>query len=178
MVLRLQDLDSRTRGLMVDELDFDLTEQTLYLSARFTPSGAEACPELLREAFQSGDDESLGRALAADGTFVEYEQATRGATVYSKRVPSDAAQTFGQGEFNRFYLRALCLRAITDGVQWLEVYRARDVAAPRPESTARIGTLVDPHCLLEDLRSHKGVDTALGLPSGPNSGLSARIPRS
>jgi hypothetical protein len=163
---------------MVGELGFDLNEQTLYLSTRFTPGGAEACPELLREAFQSGDDESLSRALQAEGTFVEYEQAHRGTTVYSKRVPSDAGQTFGQGEFNRFYLRALCLRAIADGIEWLEVIRVKEVAAPRPESTAMIGALVDPRRLLEDLRSHKGVDTALGLPPGPNSGLSARIPRS
>jgi hypothetical protein len=30
--------------------------------------------------------------------------------------------------------------------------------------------------LLDDLRTNVGVDTALGLPAGPNSGLSAMIP--
>src|SRR6266851_5569734 len=34
----------------------------------------------------------------------------------------------------------------------------------------------DPKALLTDLRSNPGVDTALGLPPGPNSGLSARLP--
>lgn len=30
--------------------------------------------------------------------------------------------------------------------------------------------------MLDDLRTHVGVDTALGLPPGPNSGLSVRLP--
>jgi hypothetical protein len=178
MTLRLDDLDNRTRELMVAELELDLTEQSLYMSTRFTPAGTEACPELLREAFESGDDESLSLALAADGMLKMYEEGRRGATIYKKRVPSDAARTYGQGEFNRFYLRALCVRAIADGIQWLEIYRTKDVTAPRPESTALEGSRVDPRGLRDDLRAHKGVDTALGLPPGPNSGLSARIPKS
>lgn len=90
------------------------------------------------------------------------------------KVPVTAPWTFAEGEFNRFYLRGLCLRAIDEGKS-IEVYRAKAVVAPRPESTALIGARLNPHTLLADLRIHLAVDTALGLPAGPNSGLSGRL---
>lgn len=46
----------------------------------------------------------------------------------------------------------------------------------RSASEAMIGSHIDPHALLEDLRTHQGIDTALGLPPGPNSGLSVKLP--
>ena len=75
---------------------------------------------------------------------------------------------------NRYYIRGLCRKAIADGGE-IEAYRAKNVNDPRPESQALIGTEMNANQLLEDLRTHNGVDTALGLPSGPNSGISARI---
>jgi hypothetical protein len=80
-----------------------------------------------------------------------------------------------EGEFGRFYLRALCLRALADGTNHLVIYRAKAVMNPRPDSQAKIDTTIDAATLLADLRAHSGVDTALGLPPGPNSGLSARL---
>jgi hypothetical protein len=38
-----------------------------------------------------------------------------------------------------------------------------------------IGRRLNAQALLGDLRKHVGVDTALGLPPGPNSGLSGRL---
>jgi hypothetical protein len=41
----------------------------------------------------------------------------------------------------------------------------------------KINTKISAKLLLDDLRnSSQGVDTALGLPPGPNSGLSAKLP--
>ena len=65
-----------------------------------------------------------------------------------------------------------------DGIPYVEVYRAKTVAEPRPESMAMIGARLGPDALLMDLRANVGVDTALGLPPGPNSGLSGRLPKS
>jgi len=57
------------------------------------------------------------------------------------------------------------------------IYRAKPVTTPRPESEARIETALAPEELLEDLRSHPGDERpSLGVPSGPNSGLSVRLP--
>jgi hypothetical protein len=93
------------------------------------------------------------------------------------KVPYTAAQTLSEGEFNRYYIRALCLRALKEERE-LEVYRAKEVSDPRPESQRMIGLILDTkraETLLNDLRINVGVDTALGLPNGPNSGLSVKI---
>ncbi len=81
-----------------------------------------------------------------------------------------------EGEFNRFYARGLCRRAIAEGIEALVVYRAKEVVNPRAESVALIGKSLPAKQLLEDLRAHIGTDTALGLPPGPNSGLSVKLP--
>jgi hypothetical protein len=82
-----------------------------------------------------------------------------------------------ESEFNRYYIRALARRAIEDGIQELVVYRAKPVQNPRPESEARVETAIPPQDLLDDLRAHLGDERpTLGVPSGPNSGLSVRLP--
>lgn len=92
------------------------------------------------------------------------------------KVPITAAETLSEGEFNRFYIRGLCARAIEDGVDAVIVYRARVSTRPRPESEARIGTPLSPAAVLQDLRQRIGTDTALAVPGGVNSGLSVRLP--
>ena len=91
-------------------------------------------------------------------------------------VPYTAPETLAEGEFNRFYARGLCRRAIEEGTSQLIVYRAKQVMNARSASQAKIGTKISAKELLQDLRTHPGVDTALGLPQGPNSGLSVKLP--
>lgn len=90
-------------------------------------------------------------------------------------MPFNAAETLGEGEFNRFYSRGLCARAIAEQVSGVRVYRAKDVASPRSASISMVGQVFDPAILLDDLRTHIGVEPALGLPPGPNSGLSIEL---
>jgi|SRR5438093_440866 len=92
------------------------------------------------------------------------------------RVPVTTPEMLAEGEFNRFYLRGLCLRAVAEGISYLVIHRAKGVANPRLDSEAKIGTSVGVAALLADLRKNVGIDTALGLPPGPNSGLSAHLP--
>jgi hypothetical protein len=91
-------------------------------------------------------------------------------------VPATAPETLAEGEFNRFYIRGLCVRALAEGITELVIYRAKQVENPRSESTAKIGLKISAQALLTDLRANPGVDTALGLPPGPNSGLSVKLP--
>ncbi len=170
MPLRLDDLDERTRPFMLSEVDADIGADRLTMSKNFNSKGERAYPELLREAVRHGNDETLAAALTAVGSFLVLDKA-------GHHVRRDSAQMFTEGEFNRIYVRGLCLRAIADRVPELEIYRAKQVAAPEPVSEARIGAHVDPRSLLQDLRANVGTGPALGVPRGPNSGLSARLPR-
>ena len=89
---------------------------------------------------------------------------------------SNAHEMLAEGEFNRFYIRALCARAIEDGLSGVIVFRAKAVQNARSASEQMLGQTMPAAALLSDLRNSPGVDTALGLPPGPNSGLSVRLP--
>lgn len=177
MALKYEDLDERTRKFMLDELAYDLINNNLYTSPRLSERGQKDYVELLREAIKNGNDSSLTDSLRSQGRINLYEQRlTRSGSYTSARVPITAAETLAEGEFNRFYARGLCRRAIEDGISELVIYRAKQVREPRPESQAMIGENIDAKLLLDDLRTHPGVEPALGLPPGPNSGLSLKLP--
>lgn len=177
MALNYKNLDERTRELMLDEVNFDVSQGTLYLSKRLTEQGKQNYEDLLKEAIQNYDDAWLGSELRNRGYMKSSEERKKpkgGLTI--AKVPATAADTLGEGEFNRFYARGLCLRAIADNIQELIIYRAKVVRHPRLESEQMLGRKIDPKALLEDLRQNPGVEPALGLPPGPNSGLSVQLP--
>ena len=60
-----------------------------------------------------------------------------------ERASVNAAELIAEGEFNRFYLRALCLAALSQDIPVLVINRARHSDHPRPESEAQIGTHID-----------------------------------
>lgn len=177
MPFHLANLDARTRHFMLDECERDRRAGTLYLSPRLSARGRADYPALLRAALEAGDDASLAQSLCAQGRMNarELRQQRHGQTVIVK-VPARAQETLAAGEFNRYYMRGLCRRAIADGIKELIVYRARKVRAPRPESEAAVGVRVDPLVLLDDLRTSPGVIPSFGLPGGSNSGISVRLP--
>jgi hypothetical protein len=174
VALHLVDLDEPTRTLMRAEALEDQRQGRLYVSGRLSERGSDAWPNLLLAAIATGDDDALAKELRQPGMMNAMEMRKTGPA----KVPVNAPEMLAEGEFNRFYIRAVCRRAVEDGIDEVEVYRAKAVSNPRRESQAKLGTRVDAAALLDDLRTHPGVDTALGLPAGPNSGLSVRLPTS
>jgi hypothetical protein len=171
-----ENLDEKTRQFMLDEFEQDLKNNKLYISPRLSERGRTEYPNLLRDAINTGDDSTLASAIATGGRLNPTEPRRTRTGVTTAKVPVTAPETLAEGEFNRFYARGLCRRAIANGIKELVIYRAKRVANPRPESQAKIGTSLSPQALLQDLRTHQGVDPALGLPPGPNSGLSVKLP--
>lgn len=173
MSLTYKNLDQRTRALAEKELGADVAAKSIYISQRLTSQGAQLWPSLLGEAIASYDDAWLANALRQKGLIKAHEERRKpkGGTTIAQ-VPATAPDTLAEGEFNRYYVRGLCLRAIEDKLPYVEVYRARHSDNPRPESQALLGKRFTPDKLLEDLRKSSGVEPALGVPPGPNSGLS------
>jgi hypothetical protein len=177
MPLQLHSLDDRIRAFMFSEIALDEERQNLYTSRRFTTRGAAEYPTILKDVVRSGGDADLANRLRTHGCFAETEtRQLKSGKISIAKVPVTAAETFAEGEFNRLYLRAICRAAIEDGTGEVVVYRARYSENPRPESEALVGKTLPAATLLDDLRENPGVDTCLGLPPGPNSGLSARLP--
>jgi len=178
MSLFLENLDERTRELMLDEMEYDLTHNQLHISPFLSGQGQWDYPDLLRKAIQKGNDATLGQDLQARRRIVRAlpRRKPRGGYVIAATV-ENAAEVLAESEFNRYYIRGLARRAIEDGISELVVYRAKQARSPRPESEARVEMSLSPKELLEDLRAHPGDELpALGVPSGPNSGLSVRLP--
>jgi hypothetical protein len=177
MGLDYRNLDERTRTLMLAEIERDSAEGTLYLSDNLNAQGRSDYPHLIRAAARTGSDLTLAAAL--QNRLNSHEKPRKLKSGGFSKPPvmrSNAHEMLAEGEFNRFYIRALCLRAIEGGIAEVIVYRAKAVANARSESEGKIGQGVSADSLLRDLRTHQGVDTALGLPPGPNSGLSVRLP--
>jgi hypothetical protein len=169
-------LDELSRPHMLSELRADVHSGTLYRSPRLTEVGACEWASLLEEAISGHTDDWLASELQRRSFIRTHEERRKPKGGFTlAQVPVNAHETLGEGEFNRFYVRGLCLRAIADGVVQVIAYRARHSANPRAESEAIIGKVFSPAALLADLRISQGVEPALGVPPGPNSGLSIKL---
>jgi hypothetical protein len=131
--------------------------------------------DLLRAACERYNDDWLEGQLRMKGcmTATHIRRTPKGGLTTAS-VPVTAPQTFAEGEFNRFYARGLCSRAIEENISHVEVYRGKLVQNPRPESEAKIGERLPAKELLNDLRNAQGVEPCLGIPL-PNSGLTFKI---
>jgi len=63
MTLYLENLDDRTRQLMLDELEYDISHNQLHISPFLSGQGQRDYMYLIREAIQNGTDQTLGEAL-------------------------------------------------------------------------------------------------------------------
>lgn len=178
MGLDYENLDAETRKYMVEEIEMDTADDTIYRSSYLGQRAQGNWPDLIRQAALSGSDDTLAAAISSPGSLNQKTTRTLASgKVVLARVPYNAASVLAESEFNRYYARGLSRRAMAENMPRLEVYRAKQVAQPRPESEAMIGFLCEPEVLLTDLRGSKGVEPALGIPPGPGSGISVRIPR-
>lgn len=144
----------------------------LYLSPRLSLNGQRDYKDLLKTAIESNDAVWLATNLRSYERInkTEHRQKPSNGGAMTVRIPENAADTLAEGEFNRFYIRGLCCRAIVNNIRELIIYRAKEVSNPRSASTTKIGRKINAEILLNDLRTHPGVDTAHGLPAEPNSG--------
>lgn len=163
----LPDLDAALRGHAFTEAKMDNEVGRLYVSKRARFGTESAYFAMLTTALQSGTPETFAEAIWNARILKPNLDGTPHAIAH---------EVLGHGEFVRYYIRGLCDVAIMRDLSELEVYRGKPVANPRSESLARIGLRLPVSKLLSDLRTNIGVDTALGVPGGPNSGLCVRLP--
>jgi hypothetical protein len=178
MTLYLENLDDRTRRLMLAEMEYDIAHNQLHISPLLSGQGQRDYPNLLREAILEGSDASLAQNLRLHRRLIRTQprRTPKGGFTMAS-TPENAAEMIAEGQFNRYYIRALSRRAIEDGIGELVVYRAKKVMHPRPESEELVETTLPPEDLLKDLRAFPGDEPpALGVPAGPNSSLSVRLP--
>src|SRR2546423_15482844 len=125
MPLAYENLDDLTRLFMLQECILDVASGTLLISPRLNKHGAEVYPQLLFEAIERYDDAWLAERLHEDGCIKPDElRRKRSGESTVARVPSNAADVLAEGEFNKYYVRGLCARALSQGIPQVEIYRA------------------------------------------------------
>ncbi|PJZ43903.1 hypothetical protein [Leptospira brenneri] len=174
MTFQFPNLDSKTREYMKNEFDLDVSISKLYNSKRLNDLGRKMYSELLKEAIDNKTPEWLASEIIRLNLLKTHEERKTKTGTTMAKIPSNAHEMLAEGEFNRFYIRALCKIAIEEK-KIIKVVRGKQVSVPREESNQKLGSKCEPSLLLNDLRENIGVDTALGLPPGPNSGLTVAI---
>lgn len=165
MGIRFENLNEITRRYMIEEIDHSIGRDELYRYEEFTDDGWKKYPELLRKAAQEGDDDFLGVTLYHNNCF----RLDAHRESYTK---------FAELEFNKFYIRAMCRRAIDEGKK-LQVYRAKEEEESHPELQGNIGKVIELEGLLIELREQEERGTPLerviGVDLEPDSGISVRL---
>src|ERR1700736_5858800 len=115
--MNLVNLDQMTRRYMLQEVDVDVRVGRLYFSRRLTQNGQAEYEALLRDAIEQYDAHWLAAPLKAGGRMdsPELSRSGGGAPIV-KRTPFGDHETLAFGEFNRFYIRGLCARAVAEGI--------------------------------------------------------------
>ena len=162
-----KNLTDSVRKHMISEIESDIKNDKLYISDRLNEDGKNGYPEFLMDAVKNNSEKELSENLNG---FFNDQEVVNGKI---KKVPSNASTLLSQSEFNRFYIRGVCIEAIEKGDENLEIYRARESSWSRPESEQLIGNDVNAKELLNDLRENIGKKPNL-LPE-INSGLSVKL---
>ena len=174
MPLKYENLDPATRRHAIAELDGDIASSAFHASDRLRPTAVADYQRLLREAIRYYDD--LWLEQHANDLLVDFEpRTTRSGAQTTAKVPEMAARMLAEGDFNRYYMRGVALRAIDEGRQVVEVYRARLSLEPRQESAELEGQRLTAREVLDFLRGQRVEDASTARLGRPNSGLSIRL---
>src|SRR4051812_6081594 len=131
MPLQYENLDPTTRRYALAELEHDQASGAFHISERLRPEGVGEYQRLLHEALRYYDDRWL-EEHASDLLVESESRRTRSGGTTTARGPQMAGRVVAEGGFNRYYMRGVGLRAIEEGRQILEVYRARLSMEPVP----------------------------------------------
>lgn len=174
MPLQYQNLDPATRRFAIAELDNDLACGDFHVSERLRPTAVAQYEHLLREALRYYDDLWLEERV--EELLIDFEpRRTRSGGTTTAKVPEMASRMLAEHDFNHYYMLGVARRAIEEGRQVVEVYRARLSLAPRHASAELEGRRIPAGEVISMLRSRPGPDVPMPLLGRQNSGLSVRL---
>lgn len=166
------DLDEQTRLYMISELEFDIRTDLFYEPLSMNTLGLMNYKRLLKECFENGIPETLQQKLTY--SFFKKENHS------GRKIPSTIRETIAFSDFNRYYIRALLLRALNENKK-LYVYRAKQVMNERKQSRFLINKIYFDQRqvgqMLELFRDYRKLFSIKPQPEllKPNSGLSVKF---
>lgn len=168
----LPNLDETTRLIMISELEHDFKTNLFYEPSSIKPEYINSYKLLLKKHFEIGYVEGLEKALTTS-YFKEKDKNGR-------KIHSNIAKMIAFSDFNRYYVRAILIRAITENKSVL-IYRAKKSLHERTESKALKNTCyLDKQTLKQMLGTIRDYRILFSSQSKvtllqPNSGLSLKL---
>lgn len=166
------DFDEQTRLNMISELELDIGTGMFYNPLSMTEYGLMNYKRVLRTCFERGNVQILINSLTSD-YFKQYDNNGR-------KVPSNIPEMIAFNDFNRYYIRALLLRAISER-KILHVYRAKQVKNERKQSEIAINNVYFDERQMRNMlilfRDYRKLFNMKPQPVllKPNSGLSVKL---
>lgn len=131
MPMHFEELDETTRRFMLAEYEAEEASGRPYRARGLSSKGLSVFHDLMREAIQSGTEETLCAALTAPAYWDRHEIYYRDGRPLTRRVNAhQAAERLGLTEFNAWYVRGLARRLLEEGETQCQVYRAASPKRP------------------------------------------------
>ena len=165
-------LDDKTRKLMRNEISIDIANGLFFYPKSLSQYRHEEYVQLMIDTIERGTVENL--------QFGVKPLLVMQNIVNGRKTPQNAAEMIGFSEWNRYYARAMVIRAIEENKR-LAVYRAKQVMHERDDSKYLLQHVYAGEEVLKRmlyiLRDYRKVfDESNPIPFlRPNSGLSVRL---
>jgi hypothetical protein len=137
---------------MCEEITRAKESDNIYFSTRFNDIGRKNWIQLLSTAAEQFDEHWLAYQLEMSGSMTHLKPQKKPWGYTLEYIPDRRIEILATGQFNRFYMAAICRRALEDGEMSVIVYRAKQKRNPRDESKILEGTSRDVNSLLQELR--------------------------
>lgn len=172
MAMKFEELDEITRRYMLEEFEKEQSSSNSYRPKVLSKVGQSNFLNLVREAVQSGNEETLIRLLSNPTYWNPTETYIRDGVVRERRVNvQQAAERLGLTEFNTWYVRGLAKRLMDEGVTRCQVYRGAMPKWEPAECSVHEGKILPAKEIYHGHRARywpePGNPEAMSIPFGP-----------
>lgn len=166
------ELDDKTRQYMIKEFEGEQSGGNPYKPKALSKVGHTNFPRLVREAIQTGNEETLIRSLSDPTYWNPTETYIRGGAEYQRHINvTQASERLGLTEFNTWYVRGLSRRLMDEDVTQCEVYRGAMPKWEPAECAAHEGEILPVETIYHGHRAkywpEPGNPDAMSIPFGP-----------
>ena len=135
-------LDETTRLLMLEELELDINNGLFYEPVTMQKTFIPIYKRILKSTFEKGNVETLRTGF----TMCMFKPKDK----KGRKITPSIKEMIAFSDFNRYYIRALVVRAISEGKS-LAVYRAKQTVNERMESKLSLGKIYSGKTQLQQL---------------------------
>ena len=173
IMMKFEQLDSKTREYMIAEFVKEQESQNPYISTELNELGRSEFVKIMKNNINTGNEISLKEELSDKSFWKESGIRNRAGKEYTYRInPVNSAERLALTEFNTWYVKGLATRLLDEGESKCSIYRADTAVEPRCECTKWEDMQFDLKTIIEGHRKRyhgSNIDkSAMSIPSGPN----------